>query len=751
MDPRAREVILKLVAEQKLSPKNGAFLLGELTANGDSKATDNEIAIIGIAGKFPQSNHLDKLWHNLSHSVNLVSTFPSKRRKDIDPYLYEVSNLDEFYGYGGYLDEIDKFDADFFRITPKEARAMDPIQRLFLETSWECIENAGYGGTIYGTKTGVFVGNDHTFGQTYKHLMGEDDPLTLVGSYAGILSSRVSYVLNLRGPSLVIDTACSSGLVAVHTACQSLVNNECDMAIAGGIYLRVFPVNVSSMQSIESSTRIVRSFDNNADGTVWGEGVGAILLKPLKKALQDGDYIHATIKGSAVNNDGASNGITAPNASSQQELLLNAWKSAKIHPETLSYVEAHGTGTVLGDPVELRGLSSAFRKFTQRRQFCGIGSIKTNMGHLVSASGIASLLKVVMALKHKQIPATLHFTRPNQYISFEESPVYITDQHQDWKRGDTPRRAGISSFGFSGTNCHLVLEEAPHRAVAEQADYHGPWIFTVSAKTKQAFDALLQQYCDFFEKNQSLRLADVCYTTAVGRSHYNYRLSCIVNRLEDLHNKLCQAMEKDPTTLTSFGIYYGHHSDRVKGEKHAILQTKANSITQTFKTLPTEMLQEICQLYVEGADIDWALLYCDQSASRLPLPVYPLERTRYWFDRHSKANAFSEMSLKHKEMDRQEPQEQSTWPEVVLTGRVEGESYTKIERILGQVWGELLELEEIQIDGHFLEVGGNSLLAIKMEVELEKHNIELSHILIAEYPTIRELADYLSQEGMVEI
>ncbi|HEX3048180.1 MAG TPA: beta-ketoacyl synthase N-terminal-like domain-containing protein, partial [Bacillota bacterium] len=560
------------------------------------------------------------------------------------------------YVKGGYIQDIDKFDAAFFRITPKEAMFIDPLQRVFLEVAYEAMEDSGYGGlALYGAKVGVFVGKDHTNSTMYKYVT-EPDEMQLTGSWAGILASRISYLYNFRGPSLVIDTACSSGLVGLHEACHALNKGECDVAIAGGIHVQIFADLKDGprvMGMVESSDEHVRTFDKKASGTVWGEGAGALILKPLSKAIADRDHIYAVITGSAINNDGAGSGLTAPNADAQKELLIRTWEEANIDPETISYIEAHGTGTHLGDPIEIKGITSAFEEFTTKKQFCGIGSAKTNVGHLVAASGIASVIKVILALKNKAIPPTINFESPNPYINFLNSPVYVNDRIHPWNSTPgAPRRAGVSSFGFSGTNCHLVLEEAPrnasspfHETAAPQVIPPGPHILTLSARNQNVLQELLRRYQSFLEQNTEAALADICYTANTGRGHYAYRIALEVTSLEDAKQKIARLLGGAPETIREPGIYFGAYKTvSINGPRSAgneltendrrQLTTTANQKLKEHLVAGTAMLPdsiaELCRFYIKGADIHWDELYQDQHLYKISLPTYPLERIKCW-------------------------------------------------------------------------------------------------------------------------
>ncbi|KAA9008676.1 SDR family NAD(P)-dependent oxidoreductase [Paenibacillus spiritus] len=660
---KLKSYILKQVAEQRIPSADAEALLKEIQGT-PRKAEEDSIAIIGMSGQFPKAKNLGEFWEHIKEGENCIGDLSDERKRDIEhiignPSYFEfilgdeppkLEHPDDLFAKGGYLDEVDKFDAAFFGIPPREAKFMDPLQRLFLETAWAAIEDAGYGGRrIVGTRTGVFVGKDNTSTALYKYITAPD-PMHLTGTWEGILASRIAYIFNLQGPSMVIDTACSSGLVSIHTACQSILNRECDMAIAGGIAQSFFYVkNVKGpmdLSSVESTEGLVRTFDKDSKGTLWGEGVGAVLLKPLKKALKDGDQIHAVIKGSAINNDGASNGITAPSAAAQEDVIVRAWQRADIDPETISYVEAHGTGTTLGDPIEIKGLTNAFSKYTNKRQFCGIGSVKTNVGHLVAASGVASLMKVVLAMKHRQMPPTIHFDEPNPFINFAETPVYVSDRLKDWESDGTPRRAGVSSFGFSGTNCHLVLEEAPAAKREPESEECGlTHCLTISAKSRNVLEDFLQRYLDFARTEPELDLGALCYTANTGRGHYAYRIVLMFKDREELEQMLQELVADGLERVSKIGVLYGAHKivpemkknklahEITEGEKNKLTKQAAahlEGFSQLKDAIKERALSEIGRLYVSGADVDWDKLYADRSCRRISVPVYPFERIRYW-------------------------------------------------------------------------------------------------------------------------
>ncbi|MCO1579140.1 SDR family oxidoreductase [Crossiella sp. SN42] len=647
--------ILEQVAQRRISKGEAKALLLELTA---APTTPRDIAIIGLAGRYSAAGSVDEFWDFLRLGRNCVRDFPQARKADMydilrNPYYSEVilgaivaeSDLDRIYSMSGYLDRIDRFDARFFGIPPLEADYLDPHQRIGLEVAYETLENAGYGGeSVRGTRTGVFLGRDQT-NYSYYRMFSERSPMQLAGSWEGLVASRISYLMDLTGPCVMIDTACSAGAVSIHQAVQSLQAGECDMALAGGLNLsqagevKAAYMTGATMDSVESPDHTVRTFDARADGTVWGEGVGMVMLKPLARALADRDHIRAVIKGSAINNDGMSGGITAPRAQMQEQVILDAWARAGVEPETISYVEAHGTGTALGDPIEAKGLSEAFRRHTSRRQFCGIGSLKTTMGHMVGASGVAAVTKVVKALETGVLPPSANFDVPNPYIDFADSPLYVHDRLAAWDTSATPRRAGVSSFGFVRTNCHLVLEEAPAYRGADQG--RPRYCLTVSARTEEALRELLDRY-DELLAGSPWSFADICYTSNIGRAHHEHRLLIIAASREQLAESIDRVRARGLGTDERQGVHYGAHvvvSDKkgtfapgdVTRQTLERLSAEADAVIAA-GTAPGEddVLTGLATRYVRGARVDFARYHAGDARRRVPLPSYPFARTRHW-------------------------------------------------------------------------------------------------------------------------
>ncbi|WP_281257760.1 SDR family NAD(P)-dependent oxidoreductase [Paenibacillus donghaensis] len=608
--------------------------------------SSEDIAIIGMDCRLPQANNVQQYWDQLIQGHDCTEIIPEKRREELGRFLKLQENSgEEGLLKQGYLEDISGFDAAFFNISPAEASTMDPIQRLFLMVVWGALEDAGVNfSKLNGSKTGVFVGKAHLNEPLYKDFIEEFDMIAFNGSATGILASRISYILNLNGPSLVVDTACSSGLVALHLACRALLNNECETAVAGGVRIMLMPLQENKLSALESPDHTLRPFDSMSNGTVWGEGITAVVLKPLSKAIRDRDHVYAVIKGSAINNDGASNGISAPNAIAQENLIADLWDRLKINPESISYIEAHGTGTPLGDPVEIKGITNAYRRYTNKKQFCPIGTVKGNLGHLVAASGLAGLIKVVLAMKHNKIPPTIHFNNPNPYINFVESPVFFNDRMLDWKSDQGPLRASVSSFGISGTNAYVIVDEYVEDSVKQSVNINKPFIFTCSAKSDAALLQYIRKYSECLGEFEDERIGDVCFTANTGRVHQDYRLAMVATGIHDLRNRLQLIIRDGLEKAWDHCAYYGnckpvsvamHKSEPGMVAKSAIRTHDELSVTKARSYVEggqrdRELLDDLCQMYSEGASVPWDSLFSDSSTRKVALPTYPFECKPYW-------------------------------------------------------------------------------------------------------------------------
>ena len=509
-----------------------------------------QIAIIGMAGRFPGAPDVDTFWQNLRDGVEGITRF-SKQEMVADGINPATFNNPNHVPAGPVLQAVDQFDADFFDISPRQAEITDPQQRLFLECVWEALESAGCDPDAFDGAVGVYGGstlNTYLLHNVYPAL-GYTNTVanlqTLIGNDKDYLATHVSYKLNLTGPSLTVQTACSTALVAVHLACQSLLNGECDMALAGGVTVRV-PQKAGYFYQdggILSPDGHCRPFDADAEGTIFGSGVGVVVLKRLEDALADGDRIEAVIKGSAINNDGSLKvGFTAPGEDGQAAVIDEALTIAGVNPETIGYVEAHGTGTPLGDPIEVAALTRVFRASTDATEYCALGAVKSNVGHMEAAAGIAGLIKTVLALKHGQIPPTLHYKRPNPQIDFTKTPFYVNTQLTEWPTNGTPRRAGVSSFGIGGTNAHIILEEAPMLTAASPAA-DDAYLLPLSARTPAALQDLIRVYQGFLANESCAALADIGYTSALRRRHHECRLAVAGRTHQELIERLQDALQ----------------------------------------------------------------------------------------------------------------------------------------------------------------------------------------------------------------
>ncbi|MFL6335979.1 MAG: MupA/Atu3671 family FMN-dependent luciferase-like monooxygenase [Pyrinomonadaceae bacterium] len=545
-------------------------------SNQDSHEALTGIAIIGMAGRFPRAQAVEAFWQNLRDGVEAVSFFTEE---ELLAEGVERSVLDDpgYVRAKGMLEEIENFDAAFFGITPREAEITDPQQRLFMECAWTALENAGYDSEQYGGLIGLYGGASLN-SYLLLNLMsagGLVDAANILQSSipnrTDHLTTRVAYKLNLKGPAVTVQTACSTSLVAVHLACQSLLGYQCDMALAGGVTVSVPKKSGYYYQEggVLSPDGHCRAFDHRAGGTVVGNGVGVVVLKRLEDAVADGDEIHAVIRGSAINNDGSAKvGYTAPSVEGQSEVIATALAVAGVEPESISYIETHGTGTKLGDPIEIATLRRVFRERTAKRGFCAIGSVKTNIGHLDAAAGVAGLIKTTLALRHRELPPSLNFERPNFEIDFSDSPFYVNTRLAEWKSEGGPRRAGVSSFGIGGTNAHVVVEEAPEAAPSSESRSHQ--LLTISARTPAALEAATTQLAAHLRQNPDVNLADVASTLKVGRRAFNHRRALVcrdrtdaVEALESLDPRRVVAGLREPKPRPVVFMFPGQGSQYV--------------------------------------------------------------------------------------------------------------------------------------------------------------------------------------------
>ncbi|MEM7125457.1 MAG: SDR family NAD(P)-dependent oxidoreductase [Chloroflexota bacterium] len=650
---------------------------GEMQKETNQHGGNEAIAIIGMSGRMPGSSDLDAFWQHLANEDDLITEIPPDRwdwrdyygdvhrngeskGKGIDQDNNQVNGHQTRAKWGGFISDIDKFDASFFKISPWEAQLMDPQQRLFLETVWHCIEDSGYpASALAGTQTGLFVGvaaNDYE--ELLRTHQADMEAHSTTGMSHSVLANRISYFLDIHGPSQPINTACSSALIAIHRGVEALRSGSCTLAIAGGVNVMLTPqlhVTFSKAGMLAEDGRC-KTFDKRADGYVRAEGVGAVLLKPLAQAESDGDHIYAIIRGTAENHGGQAHSLTAPNPQAQADLLVSAYQQANIDPASVSYIEAHGTGTALGDPVEINGLKQAFARLYQQsshtkpsQPHCGLGAVKSNVGHLESAAGMAGVLKVLLAMRHQTLPATLHVEEQNPYIDLTDSPFYLVTKTQAWmplidaSARPIPRRAGVSSFGFGGANAHIVLEEYPEKLQggkfaglqkATASENGKPKVIVLSAKNEERLRVYAHQLLVYLEESSKLpntqplaayHLLNIAYTLQVGRESMETRLALVVTDIEELCDKLTAyiagetsidqcywgTVEVDEADLDAFG-----HNE----ESQALVQ----------QWVMQGQLTQLAANWVKGVEINWHLLYGTEKPTRIPLPTYPFTRERHW-------------------------------------------------------------------------------------------------------------------------
>jgi len=540
----------------KLSPEKRALLEIQLLKK---KGLPEPIALIGIGCRFPGAPNRTAFWQLLQDGIDAIAPIPHDRWNADALYDADATTPGKTYcREGGFLPQIDQFDPAFFGIAPREASYIDPQHRLFLEVVWEAIEDAGIPAPdLSGTQTGVFVGiSTNDYGQWLLSGPEAVGTYTTTGLASTMAANRLSYLLNLRGPSLAIDTACSSSLVAVHLACQSLRNGESEVAIAGGVNLILRPeltIGFSKLTALSPEGRC-KAFDAAADGFVRSEGAGAVVLKPLSQAIQAGDPIYAVIRGSAVNQDGRSNGLTAPNRAAQEAVIKAAFDQAGVSPQTVDYIEAHGTGTLLGDPIEARALGNVLGKL-DGKQRVAIGSVKSNIGHTEAAAGIASLIKTALCLRHRTLVPSLHFHTPNPHIPFDQLPLTVQQQTAPWPHTAQLLTAGVSAFAFGGTNAHAVLQSAPQLPAAIAKPERPCHVLALSARKPEALAAYARQFAQWLRHTRD-PLAPICHTANTGRMHFGHRLAVTGSSTDELATALDQVVVSAPTDASRSGIVF---------------------------------------------------------------------------------------------------------------------------------------------------------------------------------------------------
>ena len=650
----------------------------------------------------------------------------------------------------GSLEDVEYFDPLFFHISPTEAEGIDPQHRIFLQEGYKAFEDAGYRRHLLNhKKCGVYLGimNNEYGMMLYQNRVGASN---LTGNSFAVAAARLPYFLNLKGPAIPVDTACSSSLVATHLACQALLNREIDLALAGGVSLYLTPEAYIGMcaAGMLSPDGRCKTFDDSANGFVPGEGAGAMVLKRLKEAESDHDVIYGLIIGSGINQDGKTNGITAPSVNSQMELEREIYDRYGIHPESVSYVEMHGTGTKLGDPIELEALSTVYKETTDKRNYCAIGSVKSNIGHASAASGVASVQKVLLCLKHSKLVPTLNFKKPNEHFNFDESPFYVNTRLKPWK-ADTGvhRRAAVSSFGFSGTNAHLIIEEyfpnvdTPKKP--PQSDSNRPVLFVLSAKSEQQLKVYAESMLNWIESQENLNLADMTYTLQVGRDMMDCRLATMATSPQELKQKL-EGFVNGQEGLADL------YCSRVKPNREDLaLLVGDEELRETIdKWIRRKKFSKLLGLWVKGLSFDWNNLYSDSKPRRISLPTYPFKKERCWLpETVSAATAKAPRdAIQPQPQDRMVEQDQTETKMLPLSGLEQDNVSAAALDYVMDLFSRFLKVDrkELYPQQSFEDFGIDSIMVKELNQIFEADLGRLPSTLLFTYKTMQALSEYFA-------
>ncbi|OKP94479.1 beta-ketoacyl synthase N-terminal-like domain-containing protein [Paenibacillus sp. P32E] len=720
------------------------------------------VAIIGIGGVMPQSDNLEEFWDHLVKGNDLITEIPSERW-----------DWQAFYGdpmketnksqckWGGFLKDAASFDPLFFRMSPNEALLLDPQQRKFLETVWQTIEDAGYSpSSLAGSQTGVFVGVTNN---EYTDLIAESglpvDAHSIVSNAHFLIANRTSYIFDFHGPSEAVDTACSSSAVALHRAVMSLQAGECRLAVAGGVNLLASPRSMAAFDKAGMLSKSGRcsTFDKQADGFVRGEGIGALLLKPLAQAEADRDLIYAVIRGTAVNHSGRSKSFTAPNPSGQAAVIKDAVARGGIDPSAVSYIEVHGTATTLGDTVELEGIKNAFAELGKQRgtptvpaPACGLGSVKSNAGHLEAASGMASLLKVILALRAKELPPSIHCGELNPFIQLDDSPFYIVRERQEWRQPvdasnrKLPRVAGINVFGAGGVNAHIIIGEYEQPASPEPAGTDEPVVMVFSAKTKDSLREIVKATAAFAEDDHRFELRNAAYTLQTGRDEMEERVAFVIQTAEEFVEK-ARLYASGQAPESEDGIFETA-PPTVKQGICDLMSQDATSRLYVDMLLQSKQWFTIAKLWVNGVSVEWAKLHPAGARSRLRLPTYRFAKQRYWIARSGELNR----SREGVPSASGETEKRSTFTVQESIGPEEAASRYFGDRISSMLG---IRPEELRMDKELQEFGFDSIMAMKFKYEVENElGLTLPMEVLGESRCIKDLAARIvSDPGQEEL
>lgn len=683
---------------------------------------EKDIAVIGMSGRFPKAANVREFWSNLLEGKECIEEIPSQRWDIAHTYDPDPSKKGKSISkWAGLLDNIDQFEPLFFNLSPQEACFIDPQHRFVLMEAWNALEDAAYTPeSLANHQVGVYIGAKKG---DYDSLFDSEcivpSAETLIGNDAAVLSARLSYFLNLHGPNLTIDTACSSSLVALHLACQAIRTGEIDMALIGGVCINhaaSFYVATSKL-GIFSPSGKCRAFDNDADGFVHGEGVAFVVLRLLADAKANNDFIYGIIKGTSVNHGGRANGLASPGAIAQSAVQLQAYQRFGINPEMISYIEAHGTGTRLGDPIEVDALTRSFRKYTERSQFCGIGSVKTNIGHLTAAAGITGLIKVLLSLVHRTLPPSLNFAKPNEHINFSESPFYVVKEKQEWKPDNgQPLVAAVNSFGMGGTNAHCVVQEARQKRTQTTIL---PWyLVTLSARTPDSLMARMKELAIWLKQNPSASLDDIAYTLCVGRFFFPFYQLFLVSSTQDFYYQLQQSVVTPA---------YKEHHPKKELTHHPTPDMNLLNEEEYYKQLLD------LKIWIEqGNRPDWKVVFGKATGNRIPLPGYSFDTQSYWVNKPRSQGAMAPMH--HQQ----------------ATNDVSGKNGQNLRQVLLTSIVRLLEISADQLlhSVSLDKYGFDSIKAVSLKYDLERvlaREISMEHL--NPHHTLEEIENAVSASG----
>ncbi len=704
------------------------------------------IAIIGMGCRFPLADNLEAYWELLANSVDAIQDPPEFHAYLNSLYDSNPEAVGKIYTRkAGFLQQSPAaFDADFFGISAIEAASIDPQHRLLLEVTWEALENAGIvPEELSGSMTGVFTGicsNDYVW-QLVKQDPRETDVYFGSGNAYSPAAGRVSFLLDVHGPCMAVDTGCASSLTSTYLAVNSLRRGECDMAIVGGVQRYLSPeywVNLCRSRILSPDTRC-KTFAADADGYARGEGCGVIILKRLSDALKANDDIAAVIQGVAMGHGGRTGGLTVPNGSVQQMVIRRALADAQIQPNEVDYLEAHGTGTSLGDPIEMNAIGKVFR---DRSVPLLVGSAKTNIGHLEGSAGVAGLIKVVLSLQNEELPKHLHFSTPSPHIAWDDIDVKIVTEKMSWKKSDKKRIAGLSSFGFEGVNVHAVISEAPEKTVRkmEHTLQNTSQIITLSAQSEVALKELVTCYLSYLEGHLFLELCDIAYTSTCRRTHHVHRLAIIASSLPDFCDKLQLFLSSQKNGFIFCNAQKSHHY-------------QTSSVTIALQN-SEDNLALLAQNYVDGANVDWKELHKNYQHQLVNLPTYAWQRKDHWIDIHPSYQAHPNHHIIHTESSIIE--EKMYLSEQVFTELTSAKQLyqqlqllDKNERrasLIDYIYEQLpsSEVKQWELSDSFFDMEMNSLAMVELRLHLQLVlDINLPSTILFTHPTIGELVDYL--------